>query len=546
MVAPVPPVFPAFLLASGAPSTAGRIWDSLFDNPFNGIHHLVFFDWAILLVYFSVLIVLSLYGLHRYEMIRGFWKHRKALPETAPERFAALPRITIQLPIYNERYVVERLLEETAKIDYPRNLLQIQVLDDSTDDTHAFTARLVAEHQAAGLPIEYIHRTNRHGYKAGALENGLKTATGEIVAIFDADFIPPVDFLQRTVHFFADPKVGMVQTRWAYLNRHYNLLTEVQAMLLDGHFVLEHVARSGAGLFFNFNGTAGILRRSMIEDAGGWQHDTLTEDSDLSYRAQLKGWKFVYVPSIECLSELPVETYGFQVQQSRWAKGLTQVAIKLLPSILRAKLPWRVKVEAFFHLTPNISYPLMIAVSALMLPVMIVRFYMGWFEMILIDLPLIVASFWSISAFYVVAHRVLFPKNWKRAFLFLPALMAAGVALTIVNSRAVIEALIGYQTGFARTPKYALGDEHKVRLRNIQYRRRSGWLPYAELGVGTFFLWMVIFAIESYNFLAIPFLLLFVGGYYWAGCTTLWEEYQGKLQWERQRELADAAEQAEA
>jgi len=549
MVTSVPTVLPGFLLAAGTPSTAGRLWDSLFDNPFAGIHHLVFFDWAILTTYFSVLIVLSCYGLHRYEMIRGYWKYRKTLPETAPLQFAELPRITIQLPIYNERYVIERLLEETAKVDYPRHLLQIQVLDDSTDETHSFTARLVAEYQAAGLPIEYIHRSNRHGYKAGALENGLKTATGEMVAIFDADFVPPSDFLLRTVHFFTDPKVGMVQTRWAYLNRHYNLLTEVQAMLLDGHFVLEHVARSGGGLFFNFNGTAGILRRSMIEDAGGWQHDTLTEDSDLSYRAQLKGWKFVYVPSIECLSELPVETYGFQVQQSRWAKGLTQVAMKLLPSILRAKLPLRVKVEAFLHLTPNISYPLMIAVSALMLPVMVVRFYMGWFEMVLIDLPLIAASFWSISAFYVIAHRALFPKNWMRAFLFLPALMAAGVALTIVNSRAVIEALIGYQTGFARTPKYALGDQHQarsqdVRLQNIQYRRRSGWLPYAELGVGTFFLWMVIFAIESYNFLAIPFLLLFVGGYYWAGCTTLWEEYQGKLQWERERELADAVEQA--
>src|SRR6202012_4051933 len=213
---------------------------------------------------------------------------------------------------------------------------------------------------------------------------------------------------------------GMVQTRWGYLNRHYSVLTEVQAMLLDGHFILEHGARSRAGYFFNFNGTAGILRKSMIEDAGGWQHDTLTEDSDLSYRAQLKGWKFVYVPSIECLSELPVETYGFQVQQSRWAKGLTQVAIKLLPQILRSNLPFRVKAEAFFHLTPNISYPLMIVISVMMLPVMIVRFYMGWLKMLLIDFPLIVASFFSISAFYVVAHRELFPKTCKRSLVFLP------------------------------------------------------------------------------------------------------------------------------
>jgi cellulose synthase/poly-beta-1,6-N-acetylglucosamine synthase-like glycosyltransferase len=534
---------PAFFASNGLAAAASQLADSMFDDTFKGLHHLVFFDWAIMVPYFAVLSVLSVYGLHRYAMIRGYMKHRKQFLAQEPAgRFAELPRVTIQLPIYNEQYVVERLLEETSKIDYPLELLQIQVLDDSTDETHPFTARLVEDYREAGLPIEYIHRDNRHGYKAGALENGLKTATGEIVAIFDADFIPPRDFLQRTVHYFTDPKVGMVQTRWGYLNRHQNILTEVQAMLLDGHFVLEHIARAGGGLFFNFNGTAGIMRKSMIQDAGGWQHDTLTEDSDLSYRAQLKGWKFVYVPTIECASELPVETYSFQVQQSRWAKGLTQVALKLLPRILRSDLPFRVKAEAFFHLTPNISYPLMIIVSAMMLPVMIVRFYMGWFEMLLIDFPLIVASFWSISAFYLIAHRALFPKTWKRAFLFLPALMAAGVALTIINSRSVFEALIGYQTAFARTAKY--GSQASTQTLNAGYRRRSGWLPYAELAVGTCFLGIVIFAINSMNYLAVPFLLLFVGGYYWAGFTTLWQEYQGKLAFDRQRELA--AEQAEA
>jgi len=529
---------PAFLLVSTTPTATQRFINSLFDDTFAGIHHLDWFDWAMMVPYFTVLLVLSCYGMHRYEMIRGYWKHRKKFIETPPQRYEHLPRITIQLPIFNEQYVIERLIESTSKMQYPHELLEIQILDDSTDETHPFTADLVAQYQATGLPIEYIHRTNRQGYKAGALQNGLKTATGEIVVIFDADFIPPVDFLKRVVHQFADPEVGMVQTRWTYLNRDYNLLTEVQAMLLDGHFVLEHVARAGSGLFFNFNGTAGALRRKMIDDAGGWQHDTLTEDSDLSYRAQLKGWKFVYLPTIECPSELPVETYGFQVQQSRWAKGLTQVAIKLLPTILKSDLPWRVKAEAFFHLTPNISYPLMIILSALMLPVMIVRFYQGWFQMLLIDVPLMAASFWSISAFYVIAHRELYPKTWKRAFLFLPALMAAGVALTIINTRAVFEALIGYKTAFARTPKYAIGGTQKVQIQNIQYRRRSGWLPYAELIAGTYFLAMIVFAIGSENYLAAPFLLLFVGGYYWAGCTTLWEEYQGKLAWQKQQALA--------
>ena len=458
-----------------APS--GSVFDALFDNTFAGIHRLEWFDWAMLIPYYVVLVILSVYGVHRYEMIREYWKYKKRMPKEPPQRFEHLPPVTIQLPLYNERYVVERLIETISHIDYPRELLQVQVLDDSTDDTHVFTERLVNEYRAAGFPIEYHHRTNRHGFKAGALQEGLKTATGDLVAIFDADFVPPRDFLMETVHWFADPKVGVVQTRWTYLNRHYNLLTEVQAMLLDGHFVLEHVARCGGGLFFNFNGTAGVLRKSMIDDAGGWQHDTLTEDSDLSYRAQLKGWRFVYLPWVESPSELPVETYGFQVQQSRWAKGLTQVAIKLLPRILKAKLPWRVKVEAFMHLTPNVSYPMMLIVSALMLPVMIVRFYMGLFQMVLIDLPLIVASFWSISFFYVVAHEELFPKGWKRAVAFLPALIAAGIGLTLINARAVLEAMFGVQTAFARTAKYALGSgQAKVKLEEVSYRRRSGWL----------------------------------------------------------------------
>lgn len=526
-----------FCLAT-APDAVTRMMNSMFDNTFADIHQMEPFDWAMLVPYFAVLIVLSLYGLHRYEMIRGYLKHRGSLPKEPPGRFEKLPRVTIQLPLYNERYVVERLLEEVVRIDYPAELLQIQVLDDSTDETHAFTERLVNEYRAAGTPIEYLHRTNRRGFKAGALQEGLNSATGELVAIFDADFVPPRDFLQRTVHYFADPAIGMVQTRWTYLNRHYSALTEVQAMLLDGHFVLEHAARCGGGMFFNFNGTAGILRRQTIDDAGGWQHDTLTEDSDLSYRAQLKGWRFLYVPQIECPSELPVETYGFQVQQSRWAKGLTQVAKKLLPSILRAPLPWRVKLEAFLHLTPNISYPLMIVVSALMLPVMIVRFYMGWFQMVVIDLPLIIASFWSISAFYLMAYRALFPGQWTRALRYLPALMGAGVALTLINSKAVLEALFGIQSGFVRTPKYAIDGRQKVRMENTGYRRRSGWLPYMELACGTYFAWMVMFAVQSLNFLAIPFLLLFVFGYYWAGASTLWQEYQGRLRWQRAQALA--------
>ncbi|MBV8828477.1 MAG: glycosyltransferase [Acidobacteriaceae bacterium] len=483
------------------------------------------------------MMVLSVYGIHRYETIRRYAKYRKNLLHEAPARFEQLPKITVQLPIYNERFVVERLLEEVAKIEYPRDLLQIQVLDDSTDETHPFTQRLCNQYRASGLPIEYRHRTNRHGFKAGALQEGLATATGELIAIFDADFVPPMDFLTRTVHYFADPAVGVVQTRWSYLNRDFNILTQVEAMLLDGHFVLEHGARCGAGLFFNFNGTAGILRRCMIDDAGGWQHETLTEDSDLSYRAQLNGWKFIYLPMLDCPSELPIDTYGFQVQQARWAKGLTQVAKKLLPRILKADLPLKVKVEAFMHLTPNISYPLILAVSLLTLPVMIVRFYMGVFQMVAIDLPLIIASFWSISAFYLYAQRELFPKSWWRSIVFLPMLMAAGVALTVSNSKAVLEALFGIQTSFARTAKYAI-DSRKIQVKPEAYRKRSGLLPYVEIAIGSYFVYLMQFAIETLNYFALPFLLLFVSGYYWAGFSTLFEEYRGKWNWNRTRKLA--------
>jgi cellulose synthase/poly-beta-1,6-N-acetylglucosamine synthase-like glycosyltransferase len=523
----------ALLLAS----SMNQVVQSFFDDTFAGVYRLDSFDWSLLIPYFAILLVLSCYGCHRYEMIRRYLRQKKQSAPPAPAKWETLPKVTIQLPLYNERYVVERLIEEVSKMDYPAGLLQIQVLDDSTDDTHPFTQALVREYQAGGVPIEYHHRANRNGYKAGALQDGMKTATGEFIAVFDADFIPPRDFLRRTVDYFTDPKVGVVQTRWTYTNRHYSLLTEVEAMLLDGHFVIEHGARHGSGLFFNFNGTAGILRAKMIEDAGGWQHDTLTEDSDLSYRAQLKGWRFVYDPDIECPSELPVETYAFQVQQSRWAKGLTQVAIKLLPSILRADIPARTKAEAFFHLTPNISYPLMLAISALMLPVMIVRFYMGWFQMLTIDLPLIIASFWSISAFYLWAQHELFPKDWKRALLLMPALMAAGVALTLVNTKAVFEASLGIKSAFARTAKYAVGDR-KVNIDNPEYRRRSGWLPYAELAVGAYFVLMVKFAIDTWNFPAIPFLLLFVAGYWWAGFSTLYQEFQGRLRWQRERAAA--------
>ena len=517
-----------------APSTVDKWNRQLFDNTFAGIHQLDWFDYLLLGPYFLLMGILALYGAHRFLVVYGYLKYRKALPQEPAQRFEELPFVTVQLPLFNERNVVDQLLDSVLKLDYPRDRFEIQVLDDSTDDTHPYTEALCARLKAQGRPVEYLHRVNRIGFKAGALQEGMAVAKGDLFAIFDADFIPSPDFLQRSIHFFSDPKVGVVQTRWTYLNRDKNLLTEVQALMLDGHFAIEHPARSGQGLMFNFNGTGGILRRAMIDGAGGWEHDTLTEDSDLSYRAQLRGWRFVYLPWVECPSELPEETHGFQVQQFRWSKGLTQVALKLLPTILRAPIPLRAKIEAWFHLTPNISYPMMVIVSALMLPVMICRFYVGWQQLLMVDLPLIICSFWSVVAFYLLSQKSLYPRTWKRAFVFLPALLAMGVALTISNTRAVMEALLGKQSAFVRTPKYAPRQAgHKAAL--VQYRRKSGWLPFAEIAMGCFFLTLVLYSIDVQNYFALPFLTIFVTGYFWAGLSTLWQEHQARLRFERER-----------
>ncbi|MGH9566022.1 MAG: cellulose synthase family protein, partial [Candidatus Angelobacter sp.] len=330
------------------------------DTTFKGLYQPNAFDMMLLIPYFIVLILLASYGVHRYILVYLYYKHRKKKTTTPSSEFPELPRVTVQLPIFNEQYVVDRLLSSICKLQYPLDKLDIQLLDDSTDETQAVARALVEQYAAQGFPVSYLHRTNREGYKAGALAEGMKTAKGEFIAIFDADFTPPEDFLLKTVHHLTDPSVGMVQTRWTHINRNYSFLTEVEAILLDGHFVLEHSGRARSNVFFNFNGTAGVWRRTAIEEAGGWQHDTLTEDTDLSYRAQMKGWKFVYLQDVECPAELPVEMTAFKTQQARWAKGLIQTAKKILPDVLKSKQSFHVKLEAWYHLTSNLSYPLMV------------------------------------------------------------------------------------------------------------------------------------------------------------------------------------------
>ena len=502
-------------------------WHKLTDKTFSGIYHANAFDLMMMIPYFIVLIVLAVYGLHRYWLVYDYYKYRKNVPGPPPP-VAHWPRVTVQLPIFNERYVIERLVEAVAKFDYPGELLDVQVLDDSTDETQQVARACVERHAAEGMPISYIHRTNRAGFKAGALENGLKTARGEFVAIFDADFIPDADFLRRTIPYFQPPEIGMVQTRWTYLNRDYSLLTQVETILLDGHFVVEHGARSRRGTFFNFNGTAGVWRRAAIDSAGGWEHDTLTEDTDLSYRAQLKGWKFLYLPDIECASELPVDMNGFKAQQARWAKGLMQTAKKILPQVFSSEVPWHVKAEAFFHLTANISYPLMVLFSAMLLPAMIVRFYQGWFQMLLIDLPLFLASTCSISSFYLVAQKELRPKSWWRTFLYMPFVMATGIGISIRNAKAVLEALFGVKSEFVRTPKFKIEGKKDTFVAK-KYRNKAGWMPYAEILLGIYFAFTVVYAISNQNYATIPFLLLFVWGYLYTGFMSLGQTYFAHL-----------------
>jgi len=475
-----------------------------------------------LVAYFFVLIILAVYGWHRYYLVYLYLANREKEPKPGPP-LSPVPVVTIQLPLYNEMYVADRLIEAVCRIDYPRDRLEVQVLDDSVDETRNIAEQAVRRFAAEGFAIRYFHRTDRKGYKAGALEAGLREARGEFIAIFDADFIPTRDFLQRLMPHFADPGVAMVQARWGHINQDYSLLTKIQSILLDGHFVLEHGGRNRSGRFFNFNGTAGIWRRQAIDDAGGWQHDTLTEDLDLSYRAQLRGWRFVYVSSVIAPAEVPVEMNGFKSQQHRWAKGSIQTCRKLLPTILRADLPLSIKTEAFFHLTANFNYPLMCVLSILMFPSMVIRYNMGWYEMLLIDVPLFFAATFSVCNFYMICQREIHT-DWRTRLKYLPFLMSIGIGLSINNTRAVFEALFNKHTDFARTPKYRIegdGDEWVGK----KYRQSVTVQPLIELALGLYFTWTVFYALANQIYGTLPFLVLFQIGFLYTGLVSIVQQY---------------------
>jgi cellulose synthase/poly-beta-1,6-N-acetylglucosamine synthase-like glycosyltransferase len=486
------------------------------------------FDWIILIVYFTILGTLAIYGAYRIKQVIDFWRYRKFTPRPAA-KFAEheLPLITVQLPLFNELYVVDRLLEAVTAIDYPREKLEIQVLDDSTDETTRVAEAVVAKYAAQGFDIHYIHRGDRTGFKAGALENGNKSAKGELLAIFDADFVPKPDCLRKLVDFFTDPLVGCAQMRWSHINGRYNLLTRLQTIMLDGHFVVEQTTRNRTGGFFNFNGTAGIWRRRAIEMSGGWQHDTLTEDTDLSFRAQLMGWKFVYLLDEEAPAEIPVEINAFKAQQRRWAKGVMQVGIKLYPRIWLAPLPFRVKLEMFFRLTGNISYPLMIVASFLQFPLLLVRYNQPFYHLMVLDLPLLFFSSISVVLFYGSAVWYLDEKRAPR-LLHLPLVMGLGIGLAFSNARAVLEALIGVKSEFVRTPKYRVEELTDATWKRKKYKRKRGLLPLLELSFAIYFLLAIVYSARLHMWGTIPFLLLFFFGFGYMGLMSLLQTASGK------------------
>jgi cellulose synthase/poly-beta-1,6-N-acetylglucosamine synthase-like glycosyltransferase len=402
-------------------------------------------------VYLATLALLGVYGMHRLSLVVR--AARSVRPERSPsassgESKDAFPHVTVQLPLFNERAVAERVIAAAAGLDWPRDRLEIQVLDDSTDDTRDLCAAACARWRAAGVDIVHLHRVDRSGWKAGALEAGRAVARGELLLVLDADFVPPPDFLRRTAGHFADPRVGLVQARWGHLTREQSLLTRLQAMLLDGHFAVEQAGRAAAGACFNFNGTAGLWRASAITAAGGWHHDTLTEDLDLSYRAALGGWHFIYAGDVVAPAELTADTRAFKAQQHRWAKGSVECARKLLPTVLRSRWPWWKKLEAIFHLTHNIPYLLtaiLLLSGGICLGLGGGPSWAGVTHLLSAGVTLLVLStFVLVSA--TSGERV-------RSLLRVPALVGLTAGMAVAQAKAVVEALAGYRTAFVRTPK---------------------------------------------------------------------------------------------
>lgn len=471
--------------------------------------HLIFSD-VVLSLYFVSLLILFAFGVHGYVMVYHYVRQRNLT--TVQPLLRETPVVTIQLPVFNEFYVVRRLIEAVCALDYPKEHLEIQVLDDSIDETKDVIREIVASFSAKGCDIKQIHRVHRDGFKAGALTNGLKSARGEFIAIFDADFVPRKDFLRRTIpHFSLDPRIGLVQTRWEHLNGDYSLLTRTQALALDGHFVLEQRVRNRAGFFINFNGTGGIWRKAAIEDAGNWQSDTLTEDLDLSYRAQLRGWKFRYLHEVTSPAELPAELNAVKTQQFRWTKGAIETARKILPALWKANLPIRLKIHSTFHLTNNIIFPCILLAGILNVPLVFIR-QNGGHELFFSMMSVFVAAFVGSFLFYLYSQKAAYP-DWRRRLLLFPLFLAGSMGFAVNNSRAVVEGLLRKKSEFIRTPKYRIEEKADSWTDKKYVPLRLDWVIAVESLLAIYCFFGVISSFYFHDIMAVPFQLLYFFGF---------------------------------
>lgn len=475
-------------------------------------------DEIVLIGYFFALSILFIFGLHGFILL-FYNKKYKNVSHKPKEEFQDEATVTVQLPLYNELYVVERLVNTICSIDYPKDKLEIQVLDDSTDETVQITEKIVGKKRKEGFDIHHIRRESREGFKAGALKEGLKIAKGEFIAIFDADFIPNKNFLKKTLAFFADEKVGMVQTRWEHLNGDYSLLTRAQALALDGHFVVEQNIRNKAGFFINFNGTGGVWRKDCIEDAGNWHADTLTEDLDLSYRAQMNGWKFVFLKDFTSPAELPSEINALKTQQFRWTKGAIETAKKILPSLWKSAVPLRIKVYGTFHLTNNLVFPFILLTAILNVPLIFVK-NSGGHEVYFAFMSIFVLAFISSFLFYLFSQKEIHP-DWRKRIVLFPIFMAGSMGFALNNSRAVFEGLLNRKSEFVRTPKFKMVGGKGTWSGNKYLSRKLGLAVFVELLLAVYCLVGVASSIYFLEIAAIPFQLLFFIGFSFVSITSI-------------------------
>jgi len=469
-------------------------------------------DEIVLISYFISLVILFIFGSHGFIMLYYHNKYDSNNPKEKKD-FVPDKKVTIQLPLYNEKFVVERLIDSICEIDYPKNLLEIQVLDDSTDETSNLVAQLVANKQADGFDIQHVRRESRKGYKAGALKEGMKIAKGDYIAIFDADFVPKKDFLIKTLKYFNDDKIGLVQTRWEHLNEDFSLLTKVQALALDGHFVIEQSVRNKAGFFIQFNGTGGIWKKACIEDAGNWEADTLTEDMDLSYRAQLKGWKFIYLKDFTTPSELPLDMSAFKAQQFRWTKGAIETAKKILPMVWKSDQPLRVKLQSTFQLTNNFAFPFALSAAILNVPLIFIK-NSGPHDTFFNLMSVFVLAFFSTFLFYLYSQKDVYA-DWRKKIALFPLFMAGSMGLTVNNTRAVMEGLMNRKSEFVRTPKFKVvnkSDANEATTSNYTSKKIEASV-YIELMLSVYCFVGVAASIYFLEFASLPFHLLFFIGF---------------------------------